>query len=87
MEDNVVKFPGVEEIDYTEILGDKVQVEKLFEFALESGVEDVVLTGTTRDGGMYFASTSGDPKEILWELERAKTMLMLSYFANSQGED
>lgn len=87
VEDNVVKFPGVEEIDYSEILGAKVEVENLFNSALEIGLENVVITGTTKDGALYFASTSGDPKEILWELERAKNLLMLSYFAASgEGE-
>lgn len=86
-EDNVVKFPGVEEIEYAGVLGDKVEVEEMLNAALEHNLENVVISGTTKDGAMYFASTSGDPKDILWEIERAKALLMLSYFANSQGED
>lgn len=87
-EDNVVKFPGVEEIaEGSGVFGDKLEVKVIFDSALELGLENVVVSGTTRDGAMYFASSSGDPKDILWEIERAKALLMLSYFSNSQGED
>jgi len=85
MEDNnVVLFPGVDEIMQEE-LGPQVEINKMFEAALETGLENVVISGTTKTGNIYFASSSGDPKEILWELERSKHLLMLTYFAATSG--
>jgi len=83
-EDNVVMFPGVDEVA-EDIFGTEVNTDIVIQSALEHDLTNVVVAGTTSSGNIYFASSSGDPKEILWELERARTFLMLNYFANTEG--
>ncbi len=82
MEDsgNVVKFPGVETIETSypeEMFGPSIEVSNILLGLQEKEFDDVVILGTyNHKGSMYFASTSGDPAKILWDLERAKHVLM-----------
>lgn len=85
-DNNVVLFPGVQDV-FEEELGAEVPIDKMFEAALEADLENVVISGTTKTGNIYFASTSGDPQKILWELERSKHLLMMTYFAVASGVD
>lgn len=38
--------------------------------------DDVVIIGSSRDGKFYFAASSGDVRQTLYDLESAKHMLM-----------
>lgn len=73
MTDNVVKFPGVTEIND---LGDELPLDVVLEAARERNLEDVIILGTKPNGEFYFATTHPDYMQILWDLERAKTLLM-----------
>jgi hypothetical protein len=85
MDDNVIKFPGAEEIDFEAletalVEEDKVKVEQAIQAALERNFDDVIIIGTYDDkDNTYFATTSGDPAKIIWDLERSKFLLMNSF--------
>lgn len=83
MDDNVVKFPGVEQIEYNELeemFNQDVELKSVFDAAIEKDFDDVIIIGTYNDkANTYFASSSPDPAKIVWDLERAKFMLMSSF--------
>ena len=89
MVDNVVKFPGVEDVFLEEeITGPSLEVSDILEGLQEKEFDDVVILGTynSRDS-MYFASTSGDPAKVLWDLERAKHVLMNLFMSTEDPLD
>lgn len=73
MTDNVVKFPGITEIAD---LGDEIPTNEFFQAAIDRNLTDVLILGYKPDGEFYFASATPDYMQILWDLERAKTLLM-----------
>lgn len=75
--DNVVRFTGWTKLD---ISPDAVLTSAV------GKLEDVVIIGTTLDGNEYFASSSGDSKNLLWHLETAKHMLMTSIFSTDEDD-
>lgn len=77
VEDNVLKFPGVETIDY-DLLGEDAPVDNVIDAAKEQDLTDVIVLGHKSDGELYFATTSADAKEILYDLEKAKFVLMFT---------
>ena len=82
MVDNVVKFPGVEEImdeDFDSV-GPEVNIDDVLEGAKGSGLQDVILIGRNSEGQLYFASTHGSASKILYDLESAKYILMNATF-------
>lgn len=81
MTDNVLMFPGTDVIEVTEAMGPRLEVERILDGAMEHNLQDVVVVGTTKDGSTYFASSSGDPRNVLWDLQKAEHILMNSYFA------
>lgn len=83
-DDNVLMFPGTQGVNIPDedVLGPELDPKVLFDAALEHDLTNVVIAATTKEGNIYFASSSGNPEKILWELERAKYLLMLSYFAD-----
>ncbi len=51
--------------------------------------DDVVIIGSSRDGKFYFAASSGDVRQTLYDLESAKHMLMsfgAQFHAAEDGE-
>lgn len=87
--DNVVKFPGVETIDLLEdSFGPSLQVSEVLEGLQGREFDDVVVLGTySSKDNLYFASTSGDPAKILWDLERAKYTLMNLFMSTENPFD
>lgn len=86
---NVVKFPGVETIDILEeVYGPSLKVSEVISGLQDKEFDDVVILGTynLRDN-LYFASTSGDPAKILWDLERAKHVLMNLFMSTENPLD
>ena len=49
--------------------------------------DDVLIIGSSRDGKFYFASSSGDVRQTLYDLESAKHMLMTYGSQFQMGED
>lgn len=88
MSDNVVLFPGTEEVDLEavrDLYGPSVEVQDAMNAAMERGFNDVIIIGTYTDKeNVYFASTSGNPAKVLWDLERAKHVLM-DLFMNTEN--
>ena len=68
---NIVRFTGNtrHDIDPDLILSNAQKVLK-----------DVVVIGTTLEGTQYFATSKSDAKDIMWQLEAAKFMLMEAVF-------
>jgi hypothetical protein len=86
MDDNVVLFPGLEINDALyedEGLGPQIPMDELIEGLKEQDFKELVIIGKVEEG-TYFASTSGNPAEVLFALEKAKYILMNSYF--SEGD-
>lgn len=88
-ETNVVKFPGVETIDLLEeAFGPSLKVSDVLEGLQDREFDDVVILGTySGKDNLYFASTSGDPAKILWDLERAKYTLMNIFMSTEDPLD
>lgn len=49
-------------------------------------LKDVVVIGTTLEGTQYFATSKSDAKDIMWQLETAKFMLMEAVFYPEDDE-
>lgn len=64
----VVDFPGETVLP--------TPVPKVLARAAGSNLTDVVVLGWTKDGELYFASSSADGAEVLWVMEQAKHELM-----------
>ena len=87
MDDNVVKFPGVEEIPES-VFGHSIEVSDVLSGLQDREFDDVVILGTyNQKDNLYFASTSGDPAKILWDLERAKHVLMNLFMSTESPLD
>jgi hypothetical protein len=94
MDDNIVKFPGVEEVEYTELeglFGDHPNLLNVYEAAKERDFDHVIIIGTYEDKeNTYFSSSNPDPAKIMWDIEKAKFMLLNSFMAfadNPYDED
>jgi hypothetical protein len=79
--DNIVKFPGTEDIDLSlledAMYGPSIEVSEVLTSLQDREFDDIVVLGTYHGRqNMYFASSSGDPAKVLWDLERAKFVLM-----------
>jgi hypothetical protein len=91
-EDNVIKFPGTEEIDFQivsdEHYGPDIDVDEVLESAKGKGLNNIIIIGTYDDSdNFYLASTSGSLPKNNWDLDRAKHVLMLSGFSNITGDE
>lgn len=81
--DNILKFPGVEEITMDEdfdSVGPQVSIDDVLEGAKGNGLEDIILIGRNGEGQLFFASTHGSASKILYDLESAKYILMNATF-------
>lgn len=85
--DNVVLFPGLDSMNDAlyedEGIGPHVPMDELIDGLKEQDFKELVIIGKIEEG-TYFASTSGNPADVLFALEKAKFILMNSYFS---GED
>lgn len=83
--DNIIKFPGTEDVDLEELaealgISEDTPVETVLLNAAEREFDDIIIIGTYNNkGNTYFATTSGDPAKIIWDLERSKHLLMKSF--------
>lgn len=50
--------------------------EKILSAAIDHDLETVLVIGRTKDGDLYFASSSADGGDALWMMELAKKALM-----------
>ncbi len=66
--DNVVDFTGYTRLD--------IPTDKVLTQSIGTELDEVVVIGTTVDGGMYFNSSRSDGGKVLWLLERARHLLM-----------
>ena len=53
-----------------------IPVEKVLNGALKAELDVVILVGSTSEGELYFASSSGDETKVLWLIEKAKKDLL-----------
>ncbi len=65
---NGAPFDGVTRLD--------VPSDHVLKYALDAGIENVVVIGVAPDGSEYLASASIDDRTVLWLLERAKRALL-----------
>lgn len=92
MTDNIIKFPGTEDEYDLNILdeqfGPSLEVEQVLEGLKDREFDDIVVLGTySTKSNLYFASTSGDPAKVLWDLERAKHVLMELFMSSEEPLD
>mgnify|MGYP003660550696 CR=1 FL=1 len=69
MKDNVIKFPS------HKLKRTKLSVNKVCDMAKEN-LEQLVIMGINKEGGVQMITTFQDPAEVLWYLESAKIGLM-----------
>lgn len=67
MSADVIDFTGITRLD--------LPVDRVLDGARDV-LEGVVILGYTKDGSEYFASTYADGGDVLWLLERCKTLLL-----------
>jgi hypothetical protein len=68
--------------DNEDDFGGKVDINKVLDGAKDLGLEELVLIGRHSDGRFYFASTSGNAAQVVFDLESAKHILITSSFPN-----
>lgn len=77
MDDKVIQFPGttMEEIEPREV---DIQIENVLEglFNIKDKLDNLLVVGSSNDGHFYFASSSGDARQIIYDLESAKHVAM-----------
>lgn len=87
MDDNVIKFPGIEgEIELTdEEFGPKISTNEVLQAAIEREFDDVIIIGTWQgSSNFYFASTTGEMAQINWSLDKAKQILLQASLENME---
>lgn len=92
MTDNIIKFPGSDEYDLNileeQLGGPSLEVSEVLEGLKGREFDDIVVLGTySTKSNLYFASTSGDPAKVLWDLERAKHVLMELFMSSEDPLD
>lgn len=65
---DVLEFNGVTRL--------KLDPQRVLSKALDAGLTSVVVIGYDEKGDFYFASTEPDGPSVLWDLEKAKQMLL-----------
>lgn len=53
-----------------------IPIERICDGAKVAELKLCIVVGVRADGGLYFASSDGDRFMVLWQLERAKKLLM-----------
>jgi len=74
---NVVRFTGITRHDLD---------PNLILTNAQNTLKEVVVLGTTLEGTQYFATSKSDAKDIMWQLETAKFMLMEAIFYPEDDE-
>jgi hypothetical protein len=65
---DVLEFNGVTRL--------KLDPQRVLSKALEAGLSSAIVIGYDADGKFYFGSTDSDGPSVLWDLEKAKQMLL-----------
>lgn len=78
MDDNIVKFPG------TDNQNDVYQ--EIQDFIEEEDSETIVIT-YDKEGKFSFATSNPDPKEVLFNLELAKQLILNGYLFGNKLEN
>jgi len=60
--------------------GNDLPVQRILNEALKQDLESVIVIGQ-KDGEMYIASSSGDGRELLWEIESFKFNLLSGMYS------
>ena len=74
---NIIRFTGLTKLD---LEPDTILAKATGE------LKEVLVIGTTKDGHQYLASSSSDAKNIIWNIETAKYMIMESIFYAEDDE-
>lgn len=65
---NVIDLPVITTVD--------LPAHKILNGALQADLETVVVIGWSKDGELYFASTTADGAEVVWLFEVGKKELL-----------
>ena len=79
MDDKVIQFPGSTPIEILEEVEDvDVSIENVLKGleSIKEKIDSLIVIGSSEDGHFYFASSSGDSRQIVYDLESAKHVAM-----------
>ena len=79
MDDKVIQFPGSTPIEILEEVEDvDVSIENVLKGleSIKDKIDSLIVIGSSEDGHFYFASSSGDSRQIVYDLESAKHVAM-----------
>lgn len=79
MDDNIITFPGTNDLDLDIEVGNDLDVDSVLGGLKEQALEELIVIGRNADDEIYFATTSANPEKIMWDLERAKFILLNAY--------
>lgn len=82
---DILGFPGtdldnVTQLPVKEVFNVDIPIDKVIEGveAIKENLDCLILIGSAADGTFYFASSSGDNRQVLYDIESAKMILMSS---------
>ena len=77
MDDKVIQFPGttMEEVEPREV---DVKIDNVIEglMSIKDNIDNLIVIGSSNDGHFYFATSTGDSRQIIYDLESAKHVAM-----------
>lgn len=68
MSAEIVLFNGITRLD--------LPADRVLEAVLKEDLESVVIMGYTKDGAEFFSSSIANGPDVLWLIERLKTLLL-----------
>lgn len=79
MDDNIISFPGVNTDELNIEVGNDLDIDSVLSGLDKESLTELIVIGRNADDDVYFATTSANPEKIMWDLERAKFILLNAY--------
>lgn len=79
MDDKVIQFPGTTPVEIEDTpMTEDVAIENVIKGleGIKDKIDNLIVIGSSDDGHFYFASSSGDSRQIVYDLESAKHVAM-----------
>lgn len=77
MDENIIQFPGTTPVEI-EPENEDVSIENVLLglMHIKDKLDNLIVIGSAEDGRFYFASSTGDSRQIIYDLESAKHVAM-----------
>lgn len=80
MDDKVIQFPGTSLVEVEPEVSNvnDVNIDNVIDglLAIKDKIDNLIVIGSSEDGHFYFATSSGESRQIIYDLESAKHIAM-----------